>query len=77
MRTFPDVGFNLRHLSDGLPVNVRTYLNIKLGDRELGPLPERGHYAGEKLWRLNPRFAHKGHFTYSGRGGGQQGTARS
>ena len=59
-RTFPDVGFVLRHLGDSLPVRVRTKFDIRLDGQSLGSLP--GHYAGEKLWRLNPRMAHFGHF---------------
>jgi hypothetical protein len=64
-RTLPDVGFVLHHLGDGPPAQVRTQLDIKLGPSEtsLGPPPDKGHYAGEKLWRLNPGFAHRGHFT--------------
>lgn len=63
-RVFPDVGFALRHLGDSLPVRVRTRLDIKLDGTSLGSPP--GHYSGEKLWRLNPRFEHRGHFDVPG-----------
>lgn len=60
-RKFPDVGFNVRHRGDSLPVRVKIILDILLGGRSLGP-PDREYYSGDKLWHLNPRFEHRGHF---------------
>jgi len=61
-REFPDVGFNIRHRGDSLPVMVKVILDILLRGRSLGP-PDREYYSGNKLWHLNPRFEHRGHFT--------------
>lgn len=62
LRTLPDVGFMLTHLGDSLPVRIRIKSTV-IVDRN--PLPDSlgPHYAGEKLWRLNPRIYHSGHFT--------------
>ena len=60
-RLFPDTGFNLVHHGDSLPVRVQTVLEII---REGQPsLKLTGHYGGDILWNLNPRFQHAGHFT--------------
>lgn len=58
-RRLPDVGFNLIHLGDSLPVKVRVEAKVTLGDKDLGMLS--GHYGGEKLWNLNPRSVFFGH----------------
>jgi hypothetical protein len=58
-RMLPDVGFNLIHHGDSHPVKVRVEAKVKLGDRDLGMLG--GHYGGEKLWNLNPRYIVFGH----------------
>ena len=60
-RKLPDVGFNLRHLGDSLPVRVCIQLEIMLGGRKLKT--PSGYYSGEKLWRLNPGISHRGHFS--------------
>ena len=59
-RTFPDVGFVLKHLGDFLPVRVRVIVESVLSDRTVA-LPSK-YYSGEKLWNLNPRFIFSGHF---------------
>lgn len=63
LRTFPDVGFILRHLGDSLPVRVRVVVESVLGDRNV-VLPSE-HYSGKKLWNLNPQFMFSGHFEMS------------
>jgi len=60
-RQFPDVGFYLRHHGDSLPVKVKVILDILLAGRSLGH-PDAEYYGGGKLWHLNPRFGHMGHF---------------
>ena len=58
-RKLPDVGFNISHLGDSHPVKVKVEARVITGDKNLGML--RGHYGGEKLWNLNPRFVVFGH----------------
>ncbi len=61
-RVYPDVGFELSHVGDSLPVQVRVRLEIvEAGD--IVPF-RRGFYSGddEFLWNLNPRFLIRGHF---------------
>lgn len=61
-RDFPDVGFILSHSGDSLPVKVR----IKIEAVEKNGSDHKftsGHYYGEKLWHLNPRFSISGHFS--------------
>jgi len=59
LRRFPDVGFQLQHFGDSLPVRVRTKLSIVSPIKKSGL---GGHYSGKKLWRLNPRTIVEGHF---------------
>lgn len=59
-RLFPDVGFNLIHYGDSLPVTVRTVIEVIREGQS--PLKIGGHYGGEVLWNLNPRFKYSGHF---------------
>lgn len=61
-RTFPDVGFNLRHLGDSLPVEVLVYMESIVGDKSLPLLGD--HYSGKKPWNLNPRSMFTGHFKF-------------
>jgi hypothetical protein len=59
-RTFPDVGFVLRHLGDSLP--VRAYVRVAApahGDEFQVDSPL---YSGERPWRLNPRATIEGRF---------------
>jgi len=60
-RQFPDVGFHLSHYGDSLPVKVKVILDILLAGRSLGN-PDAEYYGGGKLWHLNPRSGHMGHF---------------
>jgi len=61
-RKFPDVGFQLHHYGDSLPVRVRTKIIFQSEDgRQIGSIG--GHYGGEKLWHLNPRMILSGHFS--------------
>jgi len=61
-RNLPDVGFNIIHLGDSLPVRVLVATQVFLGDKDLG-IPETGHYSGKKFWNMNPRLEHRGHFS--------------
>ena len=59
-REFPKVGFIIAHLGDSLPVKARTMVTIIVDD---GPaINLGGHYSGEKLWNLNPRFTISAYF---------------
>ncbi len=60
-RSFPDIGFNIMHMGDSLPVKVQTKLEIFLG----GVIKDspKGHYSGEEFWNLNPRLGYTGHFS--------------
>ena len=58
-RKLPDVGFNISHLGDSHLIKVKVEARVKLGEKDLGML--KGHYGGEKLWNLNPRFTIFGH----------------
>ena len=59
-RPFPDIGFVLQHLGDSLSVRVRVTLAIRLNGKRL--VAPKHYYGGTKLWRLNPRMQHFGHF---------------
>lgn len=61
-RNLPDVGFNIIHLGDSLPVKVLVATRVFLGNKYLG-IPETGHYSGKKFWNMNPRLEYKGHFS--------------
>jgi len=63
-RQFPDVGFILSHLGDSLPVKVRVIIEIVENNRQLNRF-SHGHYSGDKVWHLNPRFTISGHFNIS------------
>jgi hypothetical protein len=60
-RKLPDIGFNIHHLGDGLPIRVLVTITIFLGGRKIGK-PDAGLYAGQHLWNLNPKFGVLGHF---------------
>jgi hypothetical protein len=60
-RTLPNVGFNMAHVGDALPVRVRVVVNVFREAADLGH-PASDLYAGEKLWNLNPRVLVSGHF---------------
>jgi len=60
-REFPDVGYNIAHLGDSLPVRVRVIARMFLDNKDLG-IHQSEDYSGKKIWNLNPRFAVYGHF---------------
>jgi len=63
-RNLPDVGFNLSHLGDSLPVKVKVEAKTILGGKELGLIKDRiGYYSGKAEWNLNPRTLIFGHFS--------------
>lgn len=59
-RSFPDVGFNITHLGNSLPVRLLVGTEIFLGDKCLKK-PKEGteHYSTEKPWNLNPRSGYR------------------
>jgi hypothetical protein len=61
-RNLPDVGINVTHFGDSLPVKFSVAAQVFLGDTDLGIVPTR-QYTGERLWNLNPRFGVRGHFS--------------
>ncbi len=61
-RYLPDIGFNITHLGDSLPVKVLVAIYIYLGGKLLWS-PKTGHYSGEHPWNMNPRFGVRGHFS--------------
>ena len=63
-RRFPDVGFLVAHMGDSLPVRARVVVERVLADGKRQGVG--GHYSGNKLWHLNPRFSIWGHFTLPG-----------
>ncbi len=58
-RPFPDVGFEIQHVGDSLPVKVRVRVESENVNEQLD-LPD--YYTGKKHWNLNPRFRVMGHF---------------
>lgn len=63
-RHFPDVGFNITHLGNSLPVKALVCTEIFLGDICLKkPNEGSGHYSGKKTWNLNPLLEYQGHFS--------------
>jgi len=61
-RHLPDVGLNIDHLGDSLPVKFSVAVRVFLGDKDLG-IVKTSQYTGERLWNLNPRFGVRGHFS--------------
>jgi len=61
-RRLPDVGINVTHLGDSLPVKFSVAVQVFLGGKDLG-IVKTSQYTGERLWNLNPRFGVKGHFS--------------
>lgn len=60
-RRLPDIGFNISHFGNSLPVKVLVTARTFLRNQDLGI--GKGHYSGKKIWKLNPRFGISGHFT--------------
>jgi len=64
IRKFPNVGFNLSHLGDFLPVRVRVEVKHILDGKDLGIMKDNtGYYSGITLWNLNPRMKIYGNFS--------------
>jgi hypothetical protein len=59
-RELPDVGFNIWHYGDSLPVRLKVFVNVLLAGKHI--CTPAGHYSGERLWNMNPRFGVRGHF---------------
>ena len=59
-RSFPDIGFNIMHMGDSLPIKVLIRLELFLKRNKLNS--PGGHYSGKKCWNLNPRLGYNGHF---------------
>ena len=60
-RSLPDVGINVIHLEDYLPIKFSVAVQVFLGDKDLG-IVKTSQYTGERLWNLNPRHGVRGHF---------------
>lgn len=62
-RKFPDVGFNLSHLGDSLPVRVKVEVKIILDEEFVAFVKDKhGYYSGRAFWNLNPQTIIFGHF---------------
>jgi len=61
-RHLPDVGIDVMHRGDSLPVKFSVAVQAFLGDKDLG-IVKTSQYTGERLWNLNPRFGVTGHFS--------------
>jgi len=61
-RKLPDVGFNIVHYGNSLPVKVLATIQIFLGSRKLG-VPEGKLYSGSHPWHMNSRSGTTGHFS--------------
>jgi hypothetical protein len=62
IRSLPDVGFNLVHSGDSLPVRVLVAADIAVDRRSLGPPVGEGLYSGKLPWNMNPQHVIAGHF---------------
>ena len=60
-RSLPDVGIDVTHLGDSLPVKFSVKVQVYLGDKDLG-IVKTSQYTGERLWNLNPHHGVQGHF---------------
>jgi hypothetical protein len=58
----PKVGFIITNLGDIYPVQARINICISQGDKEFGAPETLGHYNGNYLWNLNPKFQFGGNF---------------
>jgi hypothetical protein len=61
-RHLPDVGIDVTHFGDSLPVKFSVAVRVFLGGEDLG-IVKTSQYTGERLWNLNPRFVVRGHFS--------------
>lgn len=60
-RAFPDIGFNISHCGDSLPIKAFVNLKLFLGGKLL-PKIRDDHYSGKAAWNLNPQLRYQGHF---------------
>lgn len=60
-RSLPDVGIDITHNGDSLPVKVSVAAQVFLGKKDLG-IVKTSQYTGKRLWNLNPHFGIRGHF---------------
>ena len=60
-RKFPDVGFQIRHVENKLPVRVFTNIIFAKNGKKITNQPG-GHWSGEQPWKMNPGFLVQGHF---------------
>lgn len=60
-RPLPDIGIDVTHLGDSLPVKFSVAVQAFLGNKDLGAV-KTSQYTGERLWNLNPRHGVRGHF---------------
>lgn len=56
---FPDVGFQFMHLGGPYPAQLKVKVEVILGDKNIGVLPDQ--YNGNYVWNLNPRYRFYGH----------------
>jgi hypothetical protein len=54
VKKLPFVGFNIQHLGDSLPVQVRVEAKIVHDGKDMGLIND-AYYNGEVKWNLNPR----------------------
>ena len=64
LRRFPNVGFNLAHLGDSLPVRAKVEAKIIHGRKNLGIITDKtGYYSGQTEWNLKPKTVIFGNFS--------------
>jgi len=56
---FPDVGFQFIHLGGPYPAQLKIKVEVILGDKNIGVLPDQ--YDGNHVWNLNPGYRFYGH----------------
>ena len=61
-RDLPDVGIDVKHFGDSLPVKFSVAVQVFHEGKDLG-IVNTSQYTGERLWNLNPRFGVQGHFS--------------
>lgn len=62
LRQLPDVGFEISHLGNSLPVRVFVDTEITHRRKSLGR-PDHDFYNGKRPWHLNPQLGQFGHFS--------------
>jgi hypothetical protein len=66
-RQYPDITFNITNMSDYLPARLFTTLRGVLNGKRVKLGLSKGHYTGDKAWKLNPMNTINGHFTLGNR----------